>query len=138
MATPTSIGLPKLQIAFEAAAQATANRAKKGYAAVIVRDAEAQGLHKLSSATLIPAALGAANQALVQQAFLGSDRGEPSLVYLLVIAPGTSDTTALEAGLKLLEGRCRWTTWRPRRTSPMTSWRSLTSGPRPSGPCTAP
>lgn len=103
MATPTSIGLPKLQIAFEAAAQATANRAKKGYAAVIVRDAEAQGLHKLSSVTLIPAALGAANQALVQQAFLGSDRGEPSLVYLLVIAPGTSDTTALEAGLKLLE-----------------------------------
>ena len=39
----TSIGLPKLKIAFEKAAQATANRAKKGYVGMIVRDAKAQG-----------------------------------------------------------------------------------------------
>ena len=36
-----SIGLPKLKIAFEAAAQAVSNRAKKGYVGVIVRDAKA-------------------------------------------------------------------------------------------------
>lgn len=103
MSTPTSIGLPKLQISFKAAAQETISRSKKGYAAVIVRDAQAQGLHKLSSETMIPAELGAANQALVRLAFEGSDRGAPSLIYLVVIATGTSDTTALEGGLKLLE-----------------------------------
>ena len=60
MSTPTSIGLPKLQIAFEAAAQQTINRSKKGYEAMIVRDAQAQGVHQLSSA-----ALGACVQPLV-------------------------------------------------------------------------
>ena len=34
---------------------------------------------------------------------MASDRGGPSLVYLVVIATGTEDTTALEGGLKLLE-----------------------------------
>ena len=43
MSTPTSIGLPKLQIAFEAAAQQTINRSKKGYEAMIVRDTESPG-----------------------------------------------------------------------------------------------
>ena len=99
----TSIGLPKLKIAFEKAAQATANRAKKGYVGMIVRDAKAQGLHKLVSDTMIPTELGVDNQALVKLAFEGSDRGTPSLVYLVVIATGTEDTTALEGGLKLLE-----------------------------------
>lgn len=103
MSTPTSIGLPKLQIAFEAAARQTINRSKKGYAAMIVRDAKAQGLHKLSSATMIPTELGEANQAQVRLAFEGSDRGVPSLIYLVVIATGTENTTALEGGLKLLE-----------------------------------
>ena len=100
----TSIGLPKLKIAFEKAAQATANRAKKGYVGMIVRDAKAQGLHKLVSDTMIPTELGVDNQALVKLAFEGSDRGAPSLVYLVVIATGTEDTTALEAGLKSIEG----------------------------------
>ena len=58
-----SIGLPKLKIAFEAAAQAVSNRAKKGYVGVIVRDAKAQGLHKLISSTMIPGELGEENRA---------------------------------------------------------------------------
>ena len=58
----TSIGLPKLKIAFEKAAQATANRAKKGYVGMIVRDAKAQGLHKLVSDTMIPTELGVDNR----------------------------------------------------------------------------
>ena len=68
-----------------------------------MRDTKDQGLHKLSSDTMIPSELGEANQAQVKLAFEGSDRGTPSLIYLVVIATGTDDTTALEGGLKLLE-----------------------------------
>lgn len=101
-----TIGLPKLKIAFEAAAQAVANRSKKGYVGVIVRDEKAQGLHKLSSDTMIPLELGEVNKAHIKAAFEGSDRGRPSLVYLVVIPPATegdTTTTALESGLKQLE-----------------------------------
>ena len=101
-----SIGLPKLKIAFEAAAQAVSNRAKKGYVGVIVRDAKAQGLHNLISSTMIPGELGEENRAYLQDAFKGSDRGRPSLVYALVIAPSTEEgvnTASLNQGLGLLE-----------------------------------
>lgn len=114
-----TIGLPKLKIAFEAAAQAVANRAKKGYVGMIIRDEKAQGLHKLSSETMIPLELGEANKAHIKTAFEGSDRGRPSLVYLVVIPTeksqpiaepdedgevraAPSDSAALESGLKLL------------------------------------
>ena len=99
----TTIGLPVLKIAFEAAAQQAANRSKKGYVALFVRDSSAQGVHLLSSTALIPAGLGEGNKKIVEQAFQGTDRGGPSLVILVVIAPGTEDTTALEGGLKAIE-----------------------------------
>ena len=99
----TTIGLPTLKIAFEKAAEQVANRSKKGYVALFVRDAQEQGVHALSSEALIPSKLGEANKAYVRQCFTGSDRGGPSLVYLVVIATGTDDTTALEAGLKSIE-----------------------------------
>lgn len=100
-----SIGLPKLKISFEAAAQAASARAKKGYVGLIVRDGKAQGLHKLSSDTMIPPELGEDNKSHIKTAFEGSDRGRPSLVYLAVIPPAAEDgaTAALESGLKLLE-----------------------------------
>lgn len=101
----TNIGLPSLTIAFQKAAQATANRSKKGFVGVFVRDAKAQGVHALTSPALIPSELGADNQAYIQRAFTGSDRGEPSKVVAVVIAPGTEDTTALGAGLKLIENQ---------------------------------
>lgn len=82
-----AIGLPKLKIAFEAAAEETASRAKKGYVGLIVRDTEAQGLHRLSSESMIPARLGEENKAHIRTAFTGSGRGRPSLVYLAVIPP---------------------------------------------------
>ena len=100
----TNIGLPSLTISFQSAARAAANRSKRGYVGVLVRDAQAQGVHQLSSAALIPATLGADNQAYLRRAFTGSDRGTPSRVTAVVIATGTEDTTALEAGLKLIEG----------------------------------
>lgn len=101
----TTIGLPSLTIAFQKAAQATANRSKKGYVGVFVRDTQAQGVHILTSPALIPSELGADNKAYLQRAFTGSDRGEPSRVTAVVIATGTEDTTALEAGLKLIENQ---------------------------------
>lgn len=100
----TTIGLPSLTIAFQAAAQQAANRSKKGYVGVFVRDAKAQGVHQLSSAALIPTELGQENQNYIRRAFTGSDRGGPSKVVAVVIATGTEDTTALEAGLKSIEG----------------------------------
>ena len=99
----TTNTLPTLKIAFEKAAAAVANRAKKGYVALIVRDSNAQGVHALSSDALIPSDLGEDNKNYVKLCFEGSDRGGPSLVYLVVIAPGTEDTTALEGGLKSIE-----------------------------------
>ena len=84
-------GLPKLKIAFEAAAQAVANRSKKGYVGLIVRDEKAQGLHKLSSDIMVPLELGETNKAHVKTAFEGSDRGRPSLVYLVVIPPAAEN-----------------------------------------------
>ena len=101
---PTNIGLPSLTIVFQAAAQQVANRAKRGYVGVFVRDTQAQGVHQLSSAALIPSTLGADNQAYLARAFEGCDRGMPSKVVAVVIATGTTDTTALEAGLDLIEG----------------------------------
>jgi len=59
----TTIGLPSLTITFQKAAQETANRSKKGYVGVFVRDAKAQGVHQLTSTALIPSELGADNQA---------------------------------------------------------------------------
>lgn len=99
----TNIGLPSLTISFKKAAKAVANRSKKGFVGVFVRDTQAQGVHRLTSPALIPSELGADNQAYIQRAFTGSDRGEPSKVVAVVIATGTDDTTALASGLKLIE-----------------------------------
>lgn len=97
-----TIGLPKLKIAFEAAAQAVANRSKRGYVGLIVRDTQALGLHKLSSDTMIPPELGEANKAHIKTAFEGSDRGRPSLVYLAVIPPnGEQSADAPGCGHKI-------------------------------------
>ena len=99
----TTNGLPTLKISFEKAAAEVANRSKKGYVAMFVRDASAQGVYLLNSTALIPAGLGEDNKKHILTAFEGSDRGAPSLVILVVIATGTDDTTALEGGLKAIE-----------------------------------
>ena len=100
---PTSNGLPTLKIAFEKAAQTVANRSKKGTVAVFVRDENAQGVYLLSREALIPEKLSVENKNQVKLAFQGSDRGVPSQVVLVVIDTDSSDTTALEAGLKAIE-----------------------------------
>ena len=101
----TTIGLPSLTITFQTAAQAVTNRSKNGFVGVFVRDAQAQGVHQLTSAAQIPAALGADNQAYLARAFTGSDRGQPRKVTAVVIGTGTTGTATLEAGLKLIENQ---------------------------------
>lgn len=101
----TNIGLPSLTIAFQKAAQETANRSKKGYVGLFVRDTKSQGVHQLISQALIPSNLGVDNQDYIKRAFTGSDRGEPSKVVAVVIPTGTEDTTALDAGLKSIENQ---------------------------------
>lgn len=101
---PTAIGLPSLTITFQAAAQSAADRSKKGYVGVFVRDEKEQGVHQLSSAALIPSGLGQANRDYISRTFTGSDRGAPSKVVAVVIGTGVDDTSALEAGLKRIEG----------------------------------
>ena len=49
----TTIGLPSLTITFQAAAQQAANRSKKGYVGVFVRDAKAQGVHQLVKVKIV-------------------------------------------------------------------------------------
>lgn len=99
----TTIGLPSLSITFQAAAQQVVTRSKRGYVGVFVRDEKEQGVHVLTSAARIPSGLGQANRDYIARAFTGSDRGGPSKVVAVVIATGTDDTTALEAGLKGIE-----------------------------------
>lgn len=99
----TTIGLPSLTITFQKAAGQAANRSKKGYVGVFVRDTNSQGVHQLSSAALIPSDLGQDNQDYISRAFTGSDRGQPSKVVAVVIGTDTSDTDDLAAGLKLIE-----------------------------------
>lgn len=99
----TTNGLPVLKIAFEKAAAEVTNRSKKGNVAIFVRDAASQGVHQLTSTAMIPSDLGGENKAHIMTAFEGSDRGVPRLVTLVVIDTDSSDTTALEGGLKAIE-----------------------------------
>ena len=95
---PTTIGLPSLTITFQTAARAAANRSKRGYVGVFVRDTKSQGVHQLSSAALIPSDLGADNQAYLERAFTGSDRGAPSKVVAVVINTGKAYTGSVPTG----------------------------------------
>lgn len=98
-----SMGLPSLTISFQRAAQETANRSKRGYVGVFVRDSKSPGVHQLSSAADIPGDLSADNQAYLRRTFVGSDRGAPQKVVAVVIGTDSADTDELEGGLSLIE-----------------------------------
>lgn len=96
-----SIGLPKLELVFKAAAETAAARSKQGVAAVIVLESAAQDVRVVSCARAgeLSADLGAANLAYVQRTFVGSELGGPAKV-LVCRAPGGADGSARTAGLK--------------------------------------
>lgn len=96
-----NIGVPSLTLTFQAAASKTASRSKRGYVGLMVRDTKEQGLHTITGTAQIPAGLGQENKDYIRRAFIGSDRGAPSRVTVVVIDPEGAD--AVKAGLKAME-----------------------------------
>ncbi len=92
------MGLPSINVIFKAAAEAAAQRIRKGIVAVIVRDAKAAGNYTLTSERQIPKELGAENKAYIQRAFTGYET-RPRKVLLCVVA---SDAAGLEEALAWL------------------------------------
>ena len=77
-------GMPNINIVFQTAAASASTRSGQGTVAIIVKDAAANDLHTLYSASDIPAALGAENKAYVQRAFMGNvNRPAKVLLYVL-------------------------------------------------------
>lgn len=102
------IGMPKIHVAFENAAQAVMTRAKKGVVGVLVRDTKAQGVYTITDEEQIPSTLGETNQTYVARALMGSDRGRPTKLVLVVFAPaaeGETGTASLTEALELLNGK---------------------------------
>lgn len=105
------IGMPKIHVAFENAAQAVMTRAKKGVVGVLVRDTKAQGVYTITDAEQVPSALSEANKAYASKALMGSDRGRPTKLVLVVFAPaaksaeGEAVTDRLGEALALLNGK---------------------------------
>lgn len=100
------IGVPKLTIAFEKAAELVTLRLKNGVVALIIRDSGVTaGLYPLGIEEDIPAGLGTTNVEYVQRAFTGWTN-RPRQVLLAVIGPATgegdTEGTPITAGADLL------------------------------------
>lgn len=104
-----NIGLPKIRVVFERAAQNIMGRAKKGVVGVIVRDTKAAGVYELTDATQIPAALGEANKEYITRGFAGSAVGKPSKLVLVVYSTakptGAEVAPTIADALPLLNGK---------------------------------
>lgn len=105
------LGMPTIHMAFENAAQEILTRAKKGVVAVFVRDTKNQGIYVITDADKMPSELGEANRAYAARALLGSKRGKPTKLILVVFAPTakSADSEAavapLTTALSLLTGK---------------------------------
>lgn len=105
------LGMPTIHLAFENAIQEILTRAKKGVVAVFVRDVKNQGIHVITDADKMPSELGEANRAYAARALLGSKRGKPTKLILVVFAPAakSADSEAavapLTTALSLLTGK---------------------------------
>lgn len=104
-----NIGLPKIRVVFERAAQNIMGRAKKGTVGVIVHDIKAMGVYELADATQIPAQLGEENKAYITRGFTGSGVGKPSKLVLLVYSTqkptGAETAPTIADALPLLNGK---------------------------------
>ena len=83
-------GLPNISIVFQSAAVASIARLSKGVIGVIVRDAQAQGAHSITSAAAIPAELGQSNRDYIARTFLGYVT-PPRRVLLYVLPAEAAD-----------------------------------------------
>lgn len=103
-----SIGLPKIRVVFENAAEAILTRAKKGVVGVIVLDSSAPGVHEITDVEDIPSTLSADNKAYAARALMGTDLGKPTKLVLVVAAPDGEDAATpatVPGALALLAGR---------------------------------
>lgn len=78
------MGLPELSFSLQKAAQTVAARVSAGNVALILRDANANGVYTIYRESDIPAELGAANIAAIKRAMVGYIN-KPVLIYVCVI-----------------------------------------------------
>lgn len=90
------MGLPELTFSLKKAADNVATRVSAGIVAMILRDANANGLHTINRESDIPAALGAANIAAIKRAMVGYIT-KPDVVYVSVIATDADIETGFQA-----------------------------------------
>lgn len=93
------MGLPNINIAFSTQAASAISRSQKGVVALIIKDANANGGHILTSATQIPTTLSKDNKDYISRAFLGYvNPPRKVIVYALPV-----DAVDLSEGLTYLE-----------------------------------
>jgi hypothetical protein len=84
--------LPNINIAFSTKAASSVARSEKGVVALILRDANANGGHILTSATQIPTTLGVENKDYISRAFIGYVN-PPRKVIVFVLPADAADLT---------------------------------------------
>ncbi len=87
--------LPNINIAFTTQAASAIMRSQKGVVALIVRDANANGGHVLTSPTQIPVALGIENQEYIARAFIGYVNPPRKVIVYVLPAEAANLTDAL-------------------------------------------
>lgn len=91
------MGLPNINIAFSTQAATAISRSQKGIVALIIRDANENGGHVLTSPTQIPATLGTDNKAYINRAFMGYvNPPKKVIVYVLPTGENVDFTEALD------------------------------------------
>jgi hypothetical protein len=86
------MNLPNINIAFSTKAASAIARSQKGVVALIIRDANANGGHTLTSTTQIPETLGVDNKAYIERAFIGYVN-PPKKVIVYVLPTAAADLT---------------------------------------------
>lgn len=82
--------LPNINIAFTTQAASAIARSEKGVVALIVKDANVNGGHVLTSPTQIPSTLGVENRGYIERAFMGYIN-PPKKVIVYVLPTGAED-----------------------------------------------
>ena len=90
------MGLPELTFSLKKAADNVATRVSAGIVAMILRDANSNGLHTINRESDIPADLGVANIAAIKRAMVGYIN-KPDVVYVSVIGADADIETGFQA-----------------------------------------
>jgi hypothetical protein len=87
--------LPNINIAFSTQAASSVARSEKGIVALILRDANANGGHTLTSITQIPVTLGVENRDYISRAFIGYVNPPRKVIVCILPADAVDLTNAL-------------------------------------------